>query len=181
MRSDRKISRQRTSDTQVHDKAVSAASQAETAASAMQVALAGTAEKRGTRSNVCSLEDPDAIPMWNFYQANRDLLIPDVHLYREDILAALRRGDSVEEAFRRYFKDVFVCPADAGKARTAAASRPTWPWCTRPSRGTDGASAARPRSGRVAAGITPRGVGSLGKDGPQPGAPRIAAPGRASS
>lgn len=181
MQSGRKISRQRAWGALALDNAVSAASQADTAASRMQAALAATADKRATRSSVCPLEDPDAIPMWNFYKANRGLLITDVRLYREEIIASLRRGNSVEEAFRPYFKEVFVRPVEPDKAKAGVASRPAWPWDARPARGADGASAARHRSGHAAV-RTPSGqVGTVGRVGQQPGSPRSAASGRSSS
>ena len=105
-----------------------------------------------SRSGTCPLEDADAIPMWSFYRANRDLLITDVRLHREDILAALRSGEGVEAAFRPYFKDVFMRPIDTDKPKgTRKAGGPAWPWNARPMSDADSALASRSRPGPRAA------------------------------
>jgi hypothetical protein len=80
--------------------------------------------------------------MWLYYKEHRDDLIVDVRLYREQILAALRVGMSVEEAFAPYVRcDRVVAVAAAngrsterkvsqlGKAVTTGKAGPAaWPW-----------------------------------------------------
>jgi hypothetical protein len=80
--------------------------------------------------------------MWLYYKAHRDELIVDVRLYREQILAALRVGVSMEEAFAPYVRSdrvVAVAAANGrsteckvsqlGKVATAGkAGQAAWPW-----------------------------------------------------
>jgi len=150
----------------------------------------GTVASAAAHGSLCPLEDAHAIPMWNYYRAHRDQLITDLRLYREHILAALRRGEAIEEVFRPYFKEAFVCQAEAGKTtgRTSA-SRPVWPWQAFTVRASGEASASRVRPGRAAvagshsaAAMGARGTGhasSRGRPTQLPSAAHLAVVGRA--
>lgn len=88
-------------------------------------------------------EDVDAIPMWAFYKTHRDQLIADVRLHREHILAAIRGGVTVEDAFRPYMKDA------------GASSRPEWPSSPAAGHPPGGASGSRKRQARASAPTPP--------------------------
>ena len=98
---------------QVSVQAAAPVAQAERTASSATALLGLAGMSRQSTVQV----DPAAVPMWLYYKEHRDELIVDVRLYREQIIAALRVGVSVEEAFAPYVRSERVVAAVAATSK----------------------------------------------------------------
>ena len=67
-------------------------------------APASNAERRVPRPPVSQAEAADA--MWIYYRDNKLSLMPDTKEHREQILAQLKAGVSIEEVFAPYRKSL---------------------------------------------------------------------------